>query len=395
MPGAGLRGWLEATVGAGAAGQAGHPLLLLLSESASPRGALALDPLGSQGRDGTVLPGVGAMAPGSNSMTPCALRQGPDPPPAPAAPCRQAAPGPGQGSGVRVGVSEQHWDQHSGGGRCASLTRTSRVLTALGLHAQGPEAGSAKGPACPHPRGWLPASRAGGGRQGGGAGPHRPEAIDRWGFAGDGGVLCSGGLSPAHPPGTIVRLVVTAWPGLPLQTAVLFKQDNRLRRSCAQAPMARKPPRTCQEQRKLGLGQLAGCPCRPAQRPLPRIRSRIPPRGGSASWDEPSVLRGLEVCMKVPSASQGPRTLDRKDHSLGSTGVPQDKRAQPSKATATLAWGCPASLGAGRGQPAAPHGHAATPLSGPTRGPCPPMQQESRERPAPMPQTHASVPCSH
>lgn len=57
--------------------------------------------------------------------------------------------------------------------------------------------------------------------------------------------------------------------------------------------------------------------------------------------------------MKVPSASQGPRTLDRKDHSLGSTGVPQDKRAQPSKATATLAWGCTASLGAGRGQPAA------------------------------------------
>ena len=66
--------------------------------------------------------------------------------------------------------------------------------------------------------------------------------------------------------------------------------------------------------------------------------------------------------MKAPSASQGPQPPGRKDHSLGSTGVPQDKRAQPSTATATLAWGRPTSLGAGRGQPAATRARCHPPL---------------------------------
>ena len=147
VPGAGLRGWLEATV------SAGRPLLLLLPKSASPQGALALDPLGSQGRDGTVLPRVGAMAPGSDSMTPCALHQGPDPPPAPATPCRQAAPGLGQGSEwgsvSSTGISTRGW------GVCVSHPHPP------GTHGPrtpppGTRRGLGKGPSLPPPQGVAP-----------------------------------------------------------------------------------------------------------------------------------------------------------------------------------------------------------------------------------------------
>lgn len=165
--------WCPGLVGGGGCkprsgrGQRGKQAARRVSSCPDPRAlgaALSFDPLGTQGQDSAVLPGVGAMAPGPDSTTPRALRRDPDPPPASAAPCRQAAR---SGSGVRVGVSEQHWDQQSGWGVC-SPTGHSRPSDP---HPQGPEGASEKGPACPHPRGWFPASWAGRGGRGGGAGP--------------------------------------------------------------------------------------------------------------------------------------------------------------------------------------------------------------------------------
>lgn len=135
-------------------------------------------------RTGAVLPGVGAVAPGPDSTTPCAPRQGPDLPPAPAAPCRQAAPvrvrgqGSEWGSVSGTGINTQGW----GGASHPHLPRTHGTRTP----APGTRKGLSKRPNLTPPQGVAPCIPGG---RGGGAGPHSPGAIDRWGFVGGGGVV--------------------------------------------------------------------------------------------------------------------------------------------------------------------------------------------------------------